>query len=69
MLSKKIEFNFSNLFNKSKSDSPEEMDAQSRRLAMTEKTDLQTVVISFATGFFIVLALGALLLSIGFVID
>lgn len=68
MLSKKIEFNFLNLFKKSKSSPLKENDTKSNRLATIEEVDFQTKVSSFAIGFFTFLALGALVLSIGFVI-
>lgn len=68
MLSKKIEFNFLNLFKKSKSSPLEKNDREGKRLSAIEEVDFQTKMAGFAIGFFIFLALGALMISIGLVI-
>ena len=75
MLSKKIGFNFLNLFKKSKSSLLEKhdplfenRDTESKRLTTIEEVDFQTKVSGFAVGFFTFLGLGALVLSIGLVI-
>ena len=68
MLSKKIDFNFSNLFKKNDSDQVEESHAQDRRRTAVETGDTQTKVTGFAIGFLINLAIGAIILSIALVI-
>jgi len=65
MLSKKIEFNFLNLFKKSKSSPLKESGTKGKRIGAMEEFDLQTKVSGFAIGFFITLALVALIFSIG----
>jgi len=68
MLSKKIDFNFSSLFKKNRSDIPKESTAKNKRLTATHTVDSKTKVAGFAIGFFITIALGALIISIGLIL-
>jgi len=60
MLSKKIEFNFPNFLKKK--------EKENKKNKTEDLADRQNKISGFAIGFFINLALGALLLSIGLVI-
>ena len=72
MLSKKIEFNFSKFLKKKEKEDPRrKLDIKGKgvtRHKVLSDVDLQTKIKGFGIGFFVNLALGALIISIAFVI-
>ena len=77
MFSKKSEFNFTDVLKKNfptffkdkiEKDKTENLSALERKLLAEDKYAIKAKFTGFATGFFVVFALSALLLSIGFII-